>query len=94
MLLFFSDHPKASACMRRRRGSGYANTLTPLRVVAGLAGVYLQATKASAAQSRVKMLQKMEKNAAPPPESKRPFRARIKLPTPPPCHMNQVCLSN
>ncbi|CAM9810216.1 unnamed protein product, partial [Ectocarpus fasciculatus] len=48
------------------------------------------ATKASAAQSRVKMLQKMEANATPLPEGKSSFRAKMKLPTPPACHTNQI----
>lgn len=50
----------------------------------------LQATKASAAQSRVKMIEKMAKKATPPPEGKKSFTAKIKLPTPPPCHTTQV----
>lgn len=49
-----------------------------------------QATKASAAQSRVKMLQKMEANATPLPEGKSNFRAKMRLPTPPACHTKQV----
>ncbi|CBJ26283.1 ABC transporter, ATP-binding protein [Ectocarpus siliculosus] len=49
-----------------------------------------QATKASAAQSRVKMLQKMEANATPLPEGKSSFRAKMRLPTPPACHTNQI----
>ncbi|CAN0063074.1 unnamed protein product, partial [Ectocarpus sp. 12 AP-2014] len=48
------------------------------------------ATKASAAQSRVKMLQKMEANATPLPEGKSSFRAKMRLPTPPACHTNQI----
>lgn len=51
-----------------------------------------QATKASAAQSRVKMIEKMAKKATPPPEGKKSFTAKIKLPTPPPCHTTQVQL--
>ncbi|CAN0202767.1 unnamed protein product [Ascophyllum nodosum] len=53
-----------------------------------------QATKASAAQSRVKMLAKMEANSAPVPEETKAFKAKIKLPTPPPCHNKQVELVN
>lgn len=56
-------------------------------LVIGLCG---QATKASAAQSRVKMLAKMEANAAPLPEGKSTFKAKIKLPTPPACHTKQA----
>eukprot|EP00903_Cladosiphon_okamuranus_P014012 g13030.t1 len=53
-----------------------------------------QATKASAAQSRVKMLQKMEANATPMPEGKSNFRAKMKLPPPPSCHTKQIELKN
>ena len=55
-----------------------------------LIGLFRQATKASAAQSRVKMLAKMEANAAPLPEGKSTFKAKIKLPTPPACHTKQA----
>lgn len=53
----------------------------------------LQATKASAAQSRVKMLQKMEANATPLPEGKSTFRAKMKLPPPPACHTKQASVT-
>lgn len=53
-----------------------------------------QATKASAAQSRVKMLQKMEANATPLPEGKSNFRAKMRLPPPPACHTKQIELKN
>ena len=59
-------------------------------MLAFVIGLFVQATKASAAQSRVKMLAKMEANAAPLPEGKSTFKAKIKLPTPPACHTKQA----
>eukprot|EP00752_Nemacystus_decipiens_P011899 g10551.t1 len=53
-----------------------------------------QATKASAAQSRVKMLRKMEANATPLPQKKSNFRAKMRLPPPPSCHTTQIELKN
>lgn len=50
----------------------------------------VQANKASAAQSRVKMLAKMEANATPLPEGKSSFKAKMRLPIPPACHSRQV----
>ncbi|CAN0018833.1 unnamed protein product [Pylaiella littoralis] len=60
------------------------------RFGAQASGSKQHATKASAAQSRVKMLQKMEANATPLPEGKSNFRAKMRLPTPPACHTKQI----
>jgi len=51
------------------------------------------ATKASQAQSRVKMIEKLKAEAVGPPEGVERFRPKLQLPRPPPCNFEQLQLS-